>query len=154
MEHISSVRTRLVQTHLASDFATTYGSEPTIRHHVIVWITADNGVTGIGEACPLPFTADDDFNHIKRVIDEDLGPSLIGKNPFDFDLLDKELDGYPLAGGTARTGVDIALHDLAGKIREVPLYEVLGGLSRERVELAKVLGMGTPNEIAEKALQS
>jgi L-alanine-DL-glutamate epimerase-like enolase superfamily enzyme len=121
---------------------------------VIVWITADNGVTGIGEACPLPFTADDDFNHIKRVIDEDLGPSLIGKNPFDFDLLDKELDGYPLAGGTARTGVDIALHDLAGKIREVPLYEVLGGLSRERVELAKVLGMGTPNEIAEKALQS
>lgn len=154
MEHIASVRTRLVQTHLASDFATTYGSEPTIRHHVIVWIKADNGVTGIGEACPLPFTTDDDFNRIKRVIDEDLGSSLIGKNPFDFDLLDKELDGFPLAGGTARAGVDIALHDLAGKLRDVPLYEVLGGLSRESVELAKVLGIGTPNEIAKKALQS
>jgi L-alanine-DL-glutamate epimerase-like enolase superfamily enzyme len=120
---------------------------------VIVWIRAD-GVTGIGEACPLPFTADDDFNHIKRVIDENLGPSLIGKNPFDFDLLDKKLDGFPLAGGTERARVDIALHNLAGKLREVPLSEVLGGLFRERVELAKVLGLGTPTEIAEKALQS
>jgi L-alanine-DL-glutamate epimerase-like enolase superfamily enzyme len=121
---------------------------------VIVWITADNGVTGIGEACPLPFTADDDFNHIKLVIDQELGPSLIGRDPFDFDLLDKDLDGYPLAGGTARAGVDIALYDLAGKIQNVPLYQMLGGLSRERVELAKVLGIGTPAEISKKALQS
>jgi L-alanine-DL-glutamate epimerase-like enolase superfamily enzyme len=121
---------------------------------VIVWITSDNEITGIGEACPLPFTADDDFNHIKQVIDKDLGPSLIGKDPFDFDALNKELDGYPLAGGTARAGVDIALHDLAGKLRNVPLYEVLGGLSLEQVELAKVLGIGTPTEIAEKALQN
>jgi L-alanine-DL-glutamate epimerase-like enolase superfamily enzyme len=153
MAYITSVRTQLVQTHLATDFVTTYGSEPTVRHHVIVWITSENGVTGMGEACPLTFTADDDFNHIKRVIDQDLGPSLIGKDPSDITLLDQELDGYPLAGGTARAGVDIALHDLAGKIQDAPLYEILGGLSREHVELAKVLGIGTPTEVAEKALQ-
>jgi L-alanine-DL-glutamate epimerase-like enolase superfamily enzyme len=151
MAIIDSVRTRLVQTHLASDFMTTYGSEPTIRHHVIVWITAD-GVTGIGEACPLPFTADDDFNQIKRVIDQDLGPTLVGENLFDLDYLDEKLNQYPLAGGTARAGIDIALHDLAGKLRSVPLYRMLGGLSRERVELAKVLGIGSPSEIAKKAL--
>ncbi len=154
MAVIDSVRTRLVQTHLASEFATTYGSEPTIRHHVIVWITSDNGIRGIGEACPLPFTADDDFNQIKRVIDQDLGPCLIGKDPFAFDFLNQELDDFPQAGGTARAGVDIALHDLAGKLRGVPLYKILGGPTRERVELAKVLGIGTPTEIAEKAQQS
>jgi L-alanine-DL-glutamate epimerase-like enolase superfamily enzyme len=121
---------------------------------VIVWIKSDKGVTGIGEACPLPFTADDDFNHIKRVIDRDLRPSLIGKDPSDFDALNEELDGYAVVGGTARAGVDIALHDLVGKLRNVPLYEVLGGQSIERVELAKVLGIGTPTEIAQKALLS
>ncbi|MFW9803769.1 MAG: mandelate racemase/muconate lactonizing enzyme family protein [Candidatus Thorarchaeota archaeon] len=153
MVSIASFRTRLVRTHLAGEFVTTYGSEPTTRHHVMVWITADNGITGIGEACPLPFTADDDFNHIKRVIDQDLGPSMIGKNPFDFDLLNENLDEYPLAGGTARAGVDIALHDLAGKLRGVPIYQILGGLSRDHVDLAKVLGIGNPAEIAKMALQ-
>ena len=153
MASIDSFRTRLVQTHLASEFVTTYGSEPTTRHHVMVWITADNGITGIGEACPLRFTADDDFNHIKRVIDQDLGPSLIGLNPFDFDLIDENLDEYPLAGGTARAGVDIALHDLAGKLRGVPVYQILGGLSRDHVELAKVLGIGNPDDIAKMALK-
>jgi len=153
MVSIASIRTRLVQTHLASEFVTTYGSEPTTRHHVMVWITADNGVTGIGEACPLPFTADDDFNHIKRVIDKDLGPSLLGMDPLDLDLIDKNLEGFPLAGGTAKTGVDIALHDLAAKIRGTSVYEILGGLSRNHVELAKVLGIGNPADIAKMALK-
>jgi L-alanine-DL-glutamate epimerase-like enolase superfamily enzyme len=120
---------------------------------VIVWVTADTGVTGIGEACPLPFTADDDFNHIKRVIDQDLGPSLIGMDPFDFPLLNKNLAEFPHAGGTARAGVDIALHDLAGKIRGTSVYEILGGLSRDHVELAKVLGIGNPADIAKMALE-
>ncbi|MFX1332632.1 MAG: mandelate racemase/muconate lactonizing enzyme family protein [Promethearchaeota archaeon] len=153
MASIASFRTELVQTHLASEFVTTYGSEPTTRHHVIVWISADNGITGIGEACPLPFTADDDFNHIKRVIDQDLGPSLIGMDPFDFDLLNRCLEDFPHAGGTARAGVDIALHDLVGKLRGVPVYQILGGLSRDHVELAKVLGIGNPAETAKMALQ-
>jgi hypothetical protein len=72
----------------------------------MVCVSADNGITGIGEACPLPFTADDDFNYIKRVIDQDLGPSLIGKGPFDFDLLNKYLEEFPHEIGTSELADD------------------------------------------------
>lgn len=149
---IKSVKTESIETHLADEgFTTTYGEEPSIRHHVIVKIASDSGITGIGEACPLPFTADDDPVQIRNEIEGQLTPFLIGKDPFNQDVFRELTDTFPDVGGTARTGVDLALYDLAGKIRSVPVYQLLGGLIREHVEIAAVLGIGTPRSIADEA---
>ena len=150
---ITSVRTESIETHLANEgFTTTYGEEPTTRHHVIVKITSENEVTGIGEACPLPFTADDDPVQIRDEIDGQLAPFLIGKDPFDQEVFRELTEQFQSVGGTARTGVDLALYDLAGKIQSIPVYQLLGGLVREHVEIAAVLGIGTPQSIADEAL--
>jgi len=150
---IASVKTQPIETYLADEgFTTTYGKEPLIRHHVIVRISANDGTTGIGEACPLPFTADDDPVRIRSDIDRHLAPFLIGKDPFNQDVFSELTTKFPDLGGTARTGVDIALYDLVGKLRNVPVYQILGGLSREHVEIAAVLGIGTPQTIANDAL--
>ncbi len=152
---IASVRTEPIETNLADEgFTTTYGEEPSVRHHVIVKITSENGVTGVGEACPLPFTADDDPVKIREEIDGQLAPFLIGKDPFNQDVFRKLTDQFPNVGGTARTGVDLALYDLAGKIQSVPVYQILGGLYREHVEIAAVLGIGTPQSIADEAIHA
>jgi len=149
---IDSVKTESIETHLADEgFTTTYGEEPSIRHHVIVKITSDSGITGIGEACPLPFTADDDPVQIRNEIDGQLTPFLIGKDPFNQDVFRQLTDMFPDVGGTARAGVDLALYDLAGKIRSVPVYQLLGGLTRDHVEIAGALGIGTPQSIADEA---
>lgn len=149
---IDSVRTEPIETHLASEgFTTTYGEEPSTRHHVIVKISSNNGITGVGEACPLPFTADEDPVKIKDDIDGQLAPFLIGKDPFNQDVFRELTEKFPAVGGTARTGVDLALYDLVAKIRSVPVYQLLGGLCREYVEIAAVLGIGTPQSIADEA---
>ena len=149
---ISSVKTEAIETQLADvGFTTTYGEEPTTRHHVIVKITSDSGITGIGEACPLPFTSDDDPVQIRREIDDRLAPFLVGKDPLEYEILGELTVQFPNIGGTARTGVDLALHDLVGKLQGVPVYNLLGGLCREHVEIAAVLGIGTPQTIAEEA---
>jgi L-alanine-DL-glutamate epimerase-like enolase superfamily enzyme len=149
---ITSVRTEPIETHLADEgFTTTYGEEPSIRHHVIVKITSENGVTGVGEACPLPFTADDDPVKIQEEIDGKLAPFLIGKDPLNQKGFRELTDQFPDVRGTARTGVDLALYDLVGKLRGVPVYQILGGLYREHVEIAAVLGIGTPQSIADEA---
>lgn len=149
---ITSVRTDPIETHLADEgFTTTYGEEPSIRHHVIVKITSECGITGVGEACPLPFTADDDPVQIRDEIDVQLAPFLIGKDPFNQEVFRELTDQFPNVGGTSRTGVDLALYDLAGKIQSVPVYQLLGGLCREHVEIAAVLGIGTPQSIADEA---
>ncbi|MHA2360182.1 MAG: hypothetical protein ACXAB5_07900, partial [Candidatus Thorarchaeota archaeon] len=107
---IVSVITEPIETHLADEgFTTTYGEEPSVRHHVIVKITSDSGFTGIGEACPLPFTADDDPVRIRNEIDSQLAPFLIEKDPFNQDVFRDLTERFPHVGGTARTGVDLAL---------------------------------------------
>jgi len=150
---IDSVKTEPIETHLAYEgFTTTYGEEPSTRHHVIVKITSDGGITGVGEGCPLPFTEDDDPVQIRKEIDDQLTPFLLGKDPFNQEVFRDLTEKFPNVGGTARTGVDLALYDLAAKIRGVPVYQILGGLCRKHVEIAAVLGIGTPQTIAEEAV--
>lgn len=154
MTKITSVITELIQTHLAgTEFVTTYGAEPTTRDHLIVKITSDNEITGIGEACPLPFTDNEDPSIIRKEIDEQLTPFLIGKNPFNQEVFQELRSKFPKVGGTARTGVDLALYDLMGKTRNVPVYQLLGGPVREHVDIAEVLGIGPPQSIADEALE-
>jgi L-alanine-DL-glutamate epimerase-like enolase superfamily enzyme len=152
MSRIESVTTEHIHTHLAGDdFVTTYGKEPTIRHHIIVKIKSIDGLVGIGEACPLPFTLDDDPGRIRHEIEDVLTPFLIGKDALDPIVFAELTSRFPNLGGTARTGVDLALYDLVGKIRNLPVYDLLGDRHRKRVEIAGVLGMGTPESIAREA---
>jgi L-Ala-D/L-Glu epimerase len=50
-----------------------------------------------------------------------------------------------------RAGLEIALHDLAGKALGVPLYQLLGGRVRERVPLAYTMGMRPLAQLAAEA---
>lgn len=64
----------------------------------IVEIMTDQGITGIG---PGPVGRADDFSY------------LIGKNPFDVILLD------------LRNGLDVACWDIIGKVKGVPVFQLL-----------------------------
>ena len=150
---IKSIETEIIATQLADEgFTTTYGQEPTTRHHVIVKITSDSGVIGVGEGCPLPFTDDDDPVKINELIENQQPPFVIGKNPSNEEIYAGITDRFPKVGGTARTGVDLALYDLVGNLENKPVYEILGGLLRDNVEIAGVLGIGAPETIAEEAV--
>jgi L-alanine-DL-glutamate epimerase-like enolase superfamily enzyme len=47
--------------------------------------------------------------------------------------------------------VDYALHDVVGKALNVPVYNLLGGLTYEKIRLGFVIGFGTPEETAAEA---
>jgi len=69
-------------------------------------------------------------------------PFVVGENPLDVDrlyehLVQKMSGEGSLAGATvtAISGIEIALHDLAGKILELPAYQLLGGKYRDSVRV-------------------
>ena len=102
-------------------------------HWTLVRIYTDAGVTGTGEAVLGP-KADEYIHYAKE--------HLIGKNPVDLDARCTELyDRLIYLGGmngiavTAISGLDIALHDLAGKLLDVPAYQLIGGKHREDVRV-------------------
>ncbi len=85
------------------------------------------------------------------MIDKYYSPILIGKDPFDLELIHHEMNYKYPANHAAKAAIDMALYDLCGKTLNIPVYQLLGGRCREQVEIGAALGIGTPSETAQKA---
>jgi galactonate dehydratase len=98
---------------------------------VHVLVHTDEGLTGLGETF---FFADAVEAHIHDVVAE----YLLGEDPVAIERHAAALRGYVGAAGSgaetrAASAVDIALWDLRGKMLDQPLYDLLGGRSRDRI---------------------
>jgi gluconate/galactonate dehydratase len=99
----------------------------------LVRVYTDAGIVGTGEAywgAGVP-------EIIARMT-----PFVVGENPLDIDRLYEHLVQKMSGEGsiegtvvTAISGIEIALHDLAGKILELPAYQLLGGKYRDSVRV-------------------
>jgi L-alanine-DL-glutamate epimerase-like enolase superfamily enzyme len=77
---------------------------------------------------------------------------LLGQNPLDISAVFERVRqfGYHGRQGGGVSAVDMALHDLAGRILEVPAYMLLGGRFRDRVRCyADTPTCADPTELAE-----
>lgn len=117
---------------------------------VIVEVVTDEGLVGLGEAFAMGGQGP-----VCRVIDDALRPLLLGHDPtriaFLADLMQRSTAGYGRrgVGMHAVSGVEIALWDLLGKARNLPVYELLGGLTRPRLPAyASLLRYSTPAGVA------
>lgn len=102
------------------------------RNFLFVVIDTDEGIWGVGESglTGRELAVMGTINHFR--------PLLVGQDPFRIEHLWQTLSRggfFPSEGAVAAalSAVDIALWDLKGKAFGVPVYELLGGLVRERV---------------------
>ena len=99
------------------------------RGAVIVKIIADDGTVGWGQSIPSPKWSYETLETTMIVLRDYLAPALIGRSPLDIVGAHKALDvalapGFSTAMPIARSGLDIALHDLAGKIKGQSLSQM------------------------------
>jgi len=100
---------------------------------ILVRVYTDAGIVGTGEA----YWGGGDTAVIER-----MKPFLVGENPLDVDRLYEHLiqkmSGEGSISGkvvSAISGIELALHDLAGRIVELPAYQLLGGKYRDEVRV-------------------
>jgi galactonate dehydratase len=115
--------------------------ETTLAHQwMFVRIRTEDGLEGVGQTA---FWGWPDAS--ERIVDS-FRPFLVGRNPLEVGRLWMEMyRTAPFRGGVltgAVAAVDIALWDLAGRVLEVPAYQLLGGKHRERVRLHALFGTG------------
>ncbi|MDQ6662944.1 MAG: mandelate racemase/muconate lactonizing enzyme family protein [Acidobacteriota bacterium] len=97
-----------------------------------VRIHTDSGLIGLGETYPHPESE-------KAVVHHSLAPVLLGRDPLSIDKLWLDMfqavsySGWAGAEMRAISAVDIALWDLAGKAAGAPIYQLLGGASRQSI---------------------
>ena len=95
-----------------------------------VRVHTDAGIVGLGETYPLPEAS-------AAVIRDALSRVLLGRDPLATDRLWADMfsavsyPGWAGAEMRAISAVDMALWDIKGKAANVPVYELLGGKSRD-----------------------
>lgn len=113
----------------------------------IVRLDTDAGHEGWGEGCPWGHTYVPAFGGGTRAAIELLAPALLGQDAAGIDrlnrLMDTKLPGHPYA----KSPLDIALWDLAGKAAGRPLYQLLGGAEAGHVDINSSISTGTPDEM-------
>ena len=117
------------------------GPGGTGRAAVLIKITTDDGTVGWGESVPIPRWSYETLEAAVIAIDRYLKPGIIGKSPFDFEGIFKAMDseirpsfttGMPIT----KAGIDIALHDLIGKITGRNIAELWGRTTGDELELS------------------
>ena len=100
------------------------------RQMILVEIRSDEGVVGVGSPSG-PY----DLAVLKRIIEDVIGPHLIGEDPGNINYLWSKIFhgevsrnlGHRSIGIAAMSGIDIALWDLKGRAMNQPIFELLGG---------------------------
>jgi muconate cycloisomerase len=119
-----------------------------LGRYTIAVVSTDEGIDGLGEATVMREWGGDHGRYYGespeltvQIIRDILGPAVEDSDPFNIEranaAMDLAIKGYPYA----KTAIDMALHDIKGKALGVPVYQLLGGLTRDRVPIAHSLGI-------------
>ncbi|NIM98148.1 MAG: hypothetical protein GTO24_08735, partial [candidate division Zixibacteria bacterium] len=101
------------------------------RAAVLVKITADDGTVGWGQALPIAKWSYETLETATVVLRDYYVPVLIGRDPTDIKGAHDEMSkaiapGFTIGMPISRSGIDLALHDLSGKLQGKSLAQMWG----------------------------
>ena len=132
MSRVKSVTCHVVAAPVARPFTSSRGWLYKTRGSCIVEIETTDGIIGWGE-CYGPSQV------ARAYIDTQLAPRVIGRDPFDVEVIWEDLyNRIKDYGGkgmvtSAMSGIDIALWDIVGKTCGKPIHKLIGGAFRTQV---------------------
>jgi muconate cycloisomerase len=128
-------------------------TEVTHQGYVLVSVTLENGVTGIGEASTLggPRWAEESVESIAGVVTNYLAPALQGRPAIAFEGNAVRLAKAAIRNFSAKAAIESALLDACGKTLGLRASDFLGGAVRDRVGVLWALASGDSGQELEEA---
>jgi L-alanine-DL-glutamate epimerase-like enolase superfamily enzyme len=102
------------------------------------------GVVGCGEGSPVDYHGETAESALAYVEEH---ANVVGDDPFALDVIESRLE--PREWG-ARSALDAALHDLQGKLVDLPVWRLFG-LRREGPPTSWTIWLGDPDDMASRA---
>jgi cis-L-3-hydroxyproline dehydratase len=119
----------------------------------LVCITTEGGLQGWGEVCPLGNTYLPAHPEGARAALSLLAPAVIGVDPTNFAAINDSMDLALRGHSYAKSPIDVACWDLAGRAMGVSVSALLGGVRQERFPLYVAVPLGTPDEMTAFVLE-
>ena len=119
--------------------------------HVLIRIQTDEGIVGIADAPPRPYTYGETQQSIQTIVQDVFAPQIIGMDPFDREKIHGVLN-RTIHNQVAKGALDIALWDIAGKALGMPVHKLLGGWT-DSMRVSHMLGFKPAQELLDEALR-
>lgn len=103
-----------------------------VSDYPLVRVETDAGIDGVGEATVSPLWSGETVWGTQAIIERLFAPLLIGMDPTNIEEIDHKLDSAAEGNWFAKSAIEMACWDIAGKEKGKPVYELLDGLVRPR----------------------
>ncbi len=110
--------------------------------NVLVRVELDNGHLGWGEAASAHSMTGETVESMVAAV-RYMVPTLNGLAAGDISQISATMDRLMYGNQSAKSAVEMALHDALGKAAGKPVYELLSGKRRSRVPVLWLIGTGT-----------
>lgn len=123
-------------------------------HSIVLKLHTDEGLIGFSESGDTSswYRGETQDSMMSMISDFFARQILLGEDPTRIEKIVGRMDIMARDNNQAKATVDFALHDLTGKILDVPVYTLLGGKTIDRVPLGLVLSAGKPEALVPEAL--
>lgn len=118
--------------------------------HVLIRVTTDDGVVGVAEAVSRPSIYGESQSSIVAAVRDWFGPGLVGRDPLAAEQVQPVLDAVA-NNNTAKGALDIALHDIMGKVANMPSWRLLGGYTTQ-LKVTRMLSLGVVGQVVADAV--
>ena len=126
------------------------GGKQLVRYALLLWMQADNGLMGVGEASP-PGTGSEERIAVIGTMLHDLASTTLGLSPsMAFDIV-SALAPHTPDGDTLRFGLETAALDLMGQQYMRPIEDLLSGVI-DYVPMCADISFVDPDEAVRRAV--
>ena len=151
---ITSVRAYAVEAPMLIPYITAL-VDRRVSTSVLTVIETDTGVTGYGQSTTSAalYSPFEEFQEsIIAVVENKLAPLLIGVDPYDLETIHERMQRAARGHLYAHATIDLACHDIIGKVVDRPVFDLIGGAVRDSIPLcAPHLGILPSAELAAQA---
>lgn len=121
------------------------------RPTLLVKLTTEDGTSGWGQSVPIPTWSYETPESARHTLEQYLAPVVIGSSPFDIAGIHGKMQkaiapsfstGMPIA----KAGIDLALHDLTGRLMKKSITDVWGRKGNSTVTLSWTVNPRTIDE--------
>jgi len=124
-----------------------------VRPAIFVKIALEDGLAGWGQSVPIPTWSYETPESALHTLKHYLAPALIGRDPRDLEGAHQAMrraiaSSFSTGMPIAKAGIDLALHDLIGRLARKNINGVWGRKPQEKITLSWTLNPRTLDETA------